>query len=65
MCTIHSPSAAGIFDKVLVNALKANPTPAPELVMRSIAALDLVVHIERDRNYNRFVSGMGASHLED
>jgi Flp pilus assembly CpaF family ATPase len=58
MCTIHSPGAEGIFDKVLVNALKANPTPAPELVMRSLSALDIVVHIERDRDYNRFVSGI-------
>jgi type IV secretory pathway ATPase VirB11/archaellum biosynthesis ATPase len=47
MCTIHSPSADGIFDKVLINALKAHPSPAPELVMRSLAALDLVVHIGR------------------
>ncbi len=58
MCTIHSPSAEGIFDKVLINALKANPSPSPELVMRSLAALDLVVHIRRDNDYNRFVSGI-------
>jgi pilus assembly protein CpaF len=58
MCTIHSPSAAGVFDKVLINALKANPSPSTELVMRSLAALDLVVHIRRDNAYNRFVSGI-------
>lgn len=58
MCTIHAPRVEGIFDKVLVNALKANPTPAPELVMRSMAALDLIVHVERDRDYDRFVSGI-------
>lgn len=58
MCTIHSPSAEGIFDKVLINALKATPSPAPELVMRSLAALDLVVHIRRDNNYERYVSGV-------
>ena len=46
MCTIHSPSADGVFDKVLINALKASPPPATELVMRSLAALDLVVHVE-------------------
>ena len=58
MCTIHSPSADGIFDKVLINALKATPSPTPELVMRSLAALDLVIHIERDHTYQRFVSGI-------
>ena len=58
MCTIHSPSAGGVFDKVLINALKAHPTPSPELVMRSLAALGLVVHVHRDRSYARFVSGI-------
>jgi pilus assembly protein CpaF len=58
MCTIHSPSADGVFDKVLINALKAHPTPSPELVLRSLAALGLVVHVHRDRGYARFVSGI-------
>ncbi|WP_231851675.1 CpaF family protein [Modestobacter italicus] len=58
MCTIHSPSADGVFDKVLINALKAHPTPSTELVLRSLAALGLVVHVHRDRNYSRFVSGI-------
>lgn len=58
MCTIHSPSAEGIYDKVLINALKADPPPSTELVSRSLAGLDLVVHVERDRAWNRFVSGV-------
>lgn len=58
MCTIHSPSADGIFDKVLINALKASPPPSSDLVMRSLAALDLVVHVERDGDYHRHVSGV-------
>ncbi|UOY03232.1 CpaF family protein [Blastococcus sp. PRF04-17] len=58
MCTIHSPSAAGVFDKVLINALRAHPAPSPELVLRSLAALDLVVHVNRDRDYARYVSGI-------
>ena len=58
MCTIHSPSADGVFDKVLINALKAHPPPSPELVLRSLAALGLVVHVHRDRGYSRFVSGI-------
>lgn len=58
MCTIHSPSADGVFDKVLINALKAHPTPSTELVLRSLAALGLVVHVHRDRDYSRFISGI-------
>lgn len=58
MCTIHSPTAEGLFDKVLIAALKATPPPPPELVMRSLASLDLVVHVSRDRHYRRYVSGI-------
>lgn len=58
MCTIHSPSADGVFDKVLINALKADPAPSPELVLRSLATLNLVVHVHRDRSYARYVSGI-------
>lgn len=58
MCTIHSPSPQGIFDKVLVNALKVHPAPSPDLVLRSLSALDLVVHVHRDNAYHRFVSGI-------
>jgi pilus assembly protein CpaF len=58
MCTIHSRSAKGVFKKVKINALKANPAPDPELVMSSLTELDLVVHVHRDRNYDRYVSGI-------
>ncbi len=58
MCTIHAKSAASIFDKVLINALKTSPAPSTELVMRSLAEIDLVVHVTRDRSWTRFVSGI-------
>lgn len=58
MCTIHSPTAAGIFDKVLINAQKLTPPPSESLVLRSLSSIDLVVHVERDRNYHRHVSGI-------
>jgi pilus assembly protein CpaF len=58
MCTIHARSAAGVFKKVLINALKANPAPEPELVMASLSELDLVIHVHRDRDYHRYVSGI-------
>ena len=58
MCTIHSRSAAGVFKKVKINALKANPAPDPELVMTSLSELDLVIHVHRDRDYQRYVSGI-------
>jgi hypothetical protein len=47
-----------VFKKVLINALKANPAPSPELVMSSLSELDLVIHVHRDRNYDRYVSGI-------
>ncbi len=66
ICTIHSPAVQGIFDKVLIAALKASPTPPQELVMRSLAALDLVVHVSRDRQYRRYVSAIHElGHLGD
>ena len=58
MCTIHARSAAGVFKKVKINALRATPAPDPELVMASLSELDLVVHVHRDRDYNRYVSGI-------
>lgn len=58
MCTIHSRSAAGIFKKVKINALKASPAPDSELIMDSLSELDLVIHVHRDRNYHRYVSGI-------
>jgi type IV secretory pathway ATPase VirB11/archaellum biosynthesis ATPase len=58
MCTIHAKSADGVFKKVKINALKANPAPEPELVMSSLSELDLVVHVHRDRHYHRYVSGI-------
>jgi Flp pilus assembly CpaF family ATPase len=58
MCTIHARSAAGVFKKVKINALKANPAPDPELLMASLSELDLVVHVHRDRDYDRYVSGI-------
>jgi Flp pilus assembly CpaF family ATPase len=58
MCTIHSRSASGVFKKVKINALKASPAPDPELVMTSLSELDLVIHVHRDRDYHRYVSGI-------
>jgi pilus assembly protein CpaF len=58
MCTIHSRSADGIFKKVKINALKADPTPDSELIMDSLSELDLVIHVHRDHDYNRYVSGI-------
>ena len=58
MCTIHSRSAEGVFKKVKINALKADPPPDTELIMESLSELDLVIHVHRDHNYHRYVSGI-------
>ncbi len=56
MCTLHAPSARGVFERVLINAQKATPAPSAELVMRSLSTLDLVVHLARDQDNQRFVT---------
>lgn len=56
MCTLHAPTARGVFERVLINAQKAVPAPSSELVMRSLSTLDLVVHVSRNRDNERFVS---------
>lgn len=61
MCTIHARSAEGVFRKVKINALKADPAPDSELIMESLSELDLVVHVtrdERDGRWYRYVSGI-------
>lgn len=55
MCTIHSPAADLVFDKVLTAAKKAGQVDTG-LVMRTLASLDLLVHVTRDRHHQRFVS---------
>jgi hypothetical protein len=47
-----------VFKKVKINALRATAAPDPELVMASLSELDLVVHVHRDRDYHRYVSGI-------
>lgn len=56
MCTLHAPSARGVFERVLINAQKATPAPSSELVMRSLSTLDLVIHVTRDEQHQRFVT---------
>jgi pilus assembly protein CpaF len=61
MCTIHSRSAEGVFKKVKINALKADPAPETELIMDSLSELDLVIHVHRDERggrWHRYVSGV-------
>jgi pilus assembly protein CpaF len=56
MCTLHTPTARGVFERMLINAQKATPTPSAELVMRSLSALNLIVHVERNQANDRYVA---------
>jgi pilus assembly protein CpaF len=56
MCTLHTPNARGVFERMLINAQKAVPSPSRELVMASMAMLDFVVHVDRDRHNSRYVT---------
>jgi Flp pilus assembly CpaF family ATPase len=61
MCTIHSRSAEGVFKKVKINALKADPPPDSELIMESLSELDLIIHVHRDEHggrWHRYISGI-------
>ena len=59
VCTIHSKTHRNLFSKVLTNALEPQPgqtPPTPELVMRNLSGMDLVIDVTRDKLWNRYVS---------
>ncbi len=59
MCTIHARVGAGASSRRSRSTRsRPTPAPAPELVMASLSELDLVMHVHRDRHYDRYVSGI-------
>ena len=56
MCTLHTDSAAGVFDRVAQLVLKATPPLPIEYALRAASALDLIVHVTRSASHERFVT---------
>jgi pilus assembly protein CpaF len=56
MCTLHANSAGAVFDRIVQLVLKAQPPLPTEWALRASTALDLIVHVRRNREHERFVS---------
>ena len=56
MATLHANSAEGVFDRIVQLVLKAQPPLPTEYALRASTALDLIVHVRRNRAHERFVS---------
>jgi len=56
MCTLHTDSAAGVFDRIAQLVLKATPPLPIEYALRAASSLDLIVHVRRSADHERFVT---------
>jgi Flp pilus assembly CpaF family ATPase len=56
MCTLHANSASAVFGRIVQLVLKAQPPLPTEWALRASSALDLIVHVRRNRDHERFVS---------
>ena len=56
MATIHSVSARGVFDRLVQMVRMANPPLPADFALMASTSLDLIVHVTRDRDHERFVS---------
>ncbi len=56
MATIHSVSAHGIFDRLVQMVRTANPPLPADFALMASTSLDLIVHVSRNRDHQRFVS---------
>jgi len=56
MCTIHAVSARGVFDRVVQMVRKADPPLPADFALMASTSLDVIVHVARNRAYERFVT---------
>jgi len=56
MGTIHSVSARGVFDRLVQMVRMANPPLPGDFALMASTALDVIVHVKRDRFHHRFVT---------
>jgi Flp pilus assembly CpaF family ATPase len=56
MCTIHSVSARGVFDRLVQMVRMANPPLPPDFALLAATSLDVIVHVARNSAHERFVT---------
>ena len=56
MCTIHSVSARGVFDRLVQMVRMADPPLPGDFALLAATALDVIVHVARNRAHERFVT---------
>ncbi len=56
MGTIHSVSARGVFDRLVQMVRMADPPLPGDFALMASTALDVIVHVTRDRHHRRFVT---------
>jgi len=56
MCTIHSVSARGVFDRLVQMVRLANPPLPGDFALMASTSLDVIVHVARNRRHERFVT---------
>ncbi|MGB8381737.1 MAG: ATPase, T2SS/T4P/T4SS family, partial [Dermatophilaceae bacterium] len=56
MCTIHAASARGVFDRLVQMVRKAAPPLPGDYALHAATALDVIVHVARTREHERFVT---------
>ena len=56
MCTIHSVSARGVFDRLVQMVRLANPPLPGDFALMAATSLDVIVHVARNRAHERFVT---------
>ena len=56
MCTIHSVSARGVFDRLVQMVRMADPPLPGDFALLAATSLDVIVHVARNRAHERFVT---------
>jgi Flp pilus assembly CpaF family ATPase len=56
MCTIHSVSARGVFDRLVQMVRLANPPLPGDFALMAATSLDVIVHVAKNRAHERFVT---------
>jgi len=56
MCSIHSVSARGVFDRLVQMVRTANPPLPGDFALMAATSLDVIVHVARNRDHERYVT---------